>query len=112
MPVALTADPRANRLLAVLPDAELARCLPHLEAIELPLGKVLYESGIRLGHVVFPTTAIVSLLSVMEDGSTAEIAVVGNEGWSAFRFSWVAIRRPAGRWCRAAARASGCGRIC
>lgn len=78
--MALTADPRANRLLAVLPDAELARCLPHLEAIELPLGKVLYESGIRLGHVVFPTTAIVSLLSVMEDGSTAEIAVVGNEG--------------------------------
>jgi hypothetical protein len=58
----------------------LARWLPQLEPVDLPLGKVLYESGIRLSHVYFPTTAIVSLLSVMEDGASAEIAVVGHEG--------------------------------
>ncbi|WP_343819316.1 Crp/Fnr family transcriptional regulator [Dyella marensis] len=73
-------DPRQNRLLAALPEAELAHWLPHLEAVEMPLGKVLYESGSRLTHVYFPTTSIVSLLYVMEDGASAEIAVVGNEG--------------------------------
>jgi len=78
--MALTADPRQNRLLAALPEDEWARWLPHLEAVELPLGKVLYESGIALGHVYFPTTAIISLLYVMEDGASAEIAVVGHEG--------------------------------
>ena len=74
------ADPRQNRLLAALPDAEWQRWLPHLEAVEMPLGKVLYESGSTLGHVYFPTTSIVSLLYVMEDGASAEIAVVGHEG--------------------------------
>jgi CRP-like cAMP-binding protein len=74
------ADPRLNRLLAALPDAEWARWLPHLESVEMPLGKVLYESGTRLAHVYFPTTSIVSLLYVMEDGASAEIAVVGHEG--------------------------------
>ena len=78
--VALTADPRGNQLLAALPEAELARWLPQLEAVDLQLGKVLHESGIRLSHVYFPTTAIVSLLSVMEDGASAELAVVGHEG--------------------------------
>jgi CRP-like cAMP-binding protein len=73
-------DPRLNQLLAALPDAEWKRWLPHLEPIELPLGKVLYESGSTLRHVVFPTTAIVSLLYVMESGASAEIAVVGREG--------------------------------
>ena len=73
-------DPRRNRLLAALPDAEWERVLPHLERVEMPLGKVLYESGDRLAHVYFPTTAIVSLLYVMENGSSAEIAVVGHEG--------------------------------
>lgn len=72
--------PRQNRLLAALPEAELARWRPHLEAVEMPLGKVLCESGSRLTHVYFPTTSIVSLLYVMEDGASAEIAVVGNEG--------------------------------
>ncbi len=72
--------PRQNRLLAALPETELARWFPHLEAVEMPLGKVLYESGSRLAHVYFPTTSIVSLLYVMEDGASAEIAVVGNEG--------------------------------
>ena len=69
-----------NHLLAALPDAELQRWLPLLEPVDLPLGLVLYESGRTLGHVYFPTTAIVSLLFVLEDGDSAEIAVVGNEG--------------------------------
>ncbi|WP_199100560.1 Crp/Fnr family transcriptional regulator [Dyella sp. ASV21] len=73
-------DPRQNRLLAALPDAEWTRWAPHLEPVDMPLGKVLYESGSRLSHVYFPTTSIVSLLYVMEDGASAEIAVVGNEG--------------------------------
>jgi CRP-like cAMP-binding protein len=73
-------DPRKNHLLAALPDAEWQRWLPQLEAVELPLGKVLYESGTTLSHVYFPTTSIVSLLYVMENGASAEIAVVGNEG--------------------------------
>ena len=78
--MALTADPRQNRLLAALPEDEWTRWLPHLEAVEMPLGKVLYESGSTLSHVYFPTTSIVSLLYVMEDGASAEIAVVGHEG--------------------------------
>ena len=73
-------NPRDNRLLAALPDAEWARWLPQLEPVEMPLGKVLYESGSKLTHVYFPTTSIVSLLYVMEDGASAEIAVVGHEG--------------------------------
>ena len=73
-------DPRKNHLLAALPDAEWQRWLPQLELVEMPLGQVLYESGSTLSHVYFPITAIVSLLYVMEDGASAEIAVVGNEG--------------------------------
>ena len=73
-------DPRANHLLACLPPAEWSRWEHQLEAVELPLGRVLYESGVALSHVYFPTTAIISLLYVMEDGASAEIAVVGNEG--------------------------------
>ena len=69
-----------NHLLAALPDAEAQRWLPLLESVDLPLGQVLYESGITLTHVYFPTTAIVSLLYVMQNGASAEIAVVGNEG--------------------------------
>jgi len=76
----LTHEPRGNGLLAALPEAEWERVLPHLENVEMPLGKVLYESGDRLSHVWFPTTSIVSLLYVMENGAAAEIAVVGNEG--------------------------------
>ena len=73
-------DPRANHLLAALPAEEWQRWLPQLEAVELPLGRVLYESQTVLKDVYFPTTAIVSLLYVMEDGASAEIAVVGKEG--------------------------------
>jgi len=73
-------DPKKSRLLAALPDAEWQRWLPQLEWVQMPLGQVLYESGGTLGHVYFPTTAIVSLLYVMENGASAEIAVVGHEG--------------------------------
>jgi len=73
-------DPKWNRLLAALPDAEWQRWLPQLEPVHMPLGKVLYEPGIKLTHVYFPTTSIVSLLYVLEDGASAEIAVVGHEG--------------------------------
>jgi CRP-like cAMP-binding protein len=76
----LSAGPAENHLLAALPDADAQRWLPQLERVELPLGQVLYESGGTLSHVYFPTTAIVSLLYVMENGASAEIAVVGNEG--------------------------------
>ena len=72
--------PKDNHLLAALPEAEWQRWLPMLERVDLPLGQVLYESGNTMSHVYFPTTAIVSLLYVMEDGASAEIAVVGNEG--------------------------------
>lgn len=73
-------DPRQNHLLAALPADEYARLAPHLEVVAMPLGDALYESGIQMRHVYFPTTSIVSLLCVMEDGASTEIAVVGNEG--------------------------------
>src|SRR5258708_532890 len=71
---------KGNQLLAALQDSDFQRWLPQLEPIEMPLGQVLYESGATLSHVYFPSTAIVSLLYVMENGASAEIAVVGNEG--------------------------------
>ncbi len=72
--------PQHNHLLAALPPQALERLLPSLELIDLPLGKVLFESGEALRHVYFPTDSIVSLLYVMENGASAEISVVGNEG--------------------------------
>ena len=72
--------PRQNQLLAALPDSDYERLLPDLELIPLPLGLALYESGRHQGYVYFPTNSIVSLLYVMEDGSSPEVAVVGNEG--------------------------------
>jgi hypothetical protein len=78
--MALALDPKSNHLLAALPPTDLQRWLPQLEAVQMPLGQVLHESGRTLSHVYFPTTAIVSLLYVMENGASAEIAVVGNEG--------------------------------
>ena len=75
-----TRDPRRNHLLSSLPDAEWQRWRPLLEWADMPLGHVMYESGATLSHVYFPTSAIVSLLYVMENGASAEIAVVGNEG--------------------------------
>ena len=73
-------DPRQNHLLAALPRDDYARLFPHLDLVPTPLGHVLYESGVPMRHVYFPITSIVSLLCVMENGASAEIAVVGNEG--------------------------------
>ncbi len=72
--------PRANHLIAALPNSAWERWSDSLEPVQWPLGAVLYESGSTLSHIYFPTTAIVSLLYVMENGAAAEIAVVGNEG--------------------------------
>jgi len=71
---------RKNHLLDALPAEEWERLQPRLELTPMPLGHVLYEPGAELQYVYFPTTAIVSLLYVMEDGHSAEIAIVGNEG--------------------------------
>jgi CRP-like cAMP-binding protein len=73
-------DPQKNYLLAALTPAERARLDPHLKLVSMPLGEVVYESGDVLPYVYFPTDCIVSLLYVMRDGASAEIAVVGNEG--------------------------------
>jgi CRP-like cAMP-binding protein len=71
---------RQNRLLDALPAPDFERLVPHLKLVPLTLGESLYESGIALRHVFFPIESIVSLLYVMADGASAEIAVVGNEG--------------------------------
>ncbi|MCX7027609.1 MAG: Crp/Fnr family transcriptional regulator [Spirochaetes bacterium] len=73
-------NPRQNHLLAALPGDEYESLLPHLERVHLPLGQILTESGDLSNFIYFPTTAIVSLLNVLENGSTAEISVVGREG--------------------------------
>jgi CRP-like cAMP-binding protein len=86
MPRPATAAPAAgyppdlNQLLAAFAPEARERIFPHLQLVALPLGKALYESGRILRHVYFPIDAIVSLLYVLEDGASAEIAVVGNEG--------------------------------
>lgn len=72
--------PQQNHLLAALSGEVQERLFTHMEWVELPLGKVLYESGDTMRHAYFPTDAIVSLLYVMESGASAEISVVGNEG--------------------------------
>ena len=69
-----------NYLFHSIPTEEWERLLPLIEPVDLPLGKVLYEPGMKMSHVYFPSTAIVSLLYALENGSSAEIAIVGNEG--------------------------------
>lgn len=78
--IATALNPRTNHLLAALPDLDWQRWLPQLELVELPLGKVLYEAGDTLSHAYFPINSIISLLYVMQNGESAEIAVVGYEG--------------------------------
>ena len=73
-------SPDQNHLLAALPEVVQERVYPFLELAPMPLGRVLYESGVATRHVYFPTDAIIFLLYVMENGASAEIAVVGNEG--------------------------------
>ena len=74
------ADPKRNHLLAAIPAGEWDRFAPHLTPVTLNLGDVIYESGMEQPWVYFPTDSIVSLLYVMENGASAEIAIVGNEG--------------------------------
>jgi CRP-like cAMP-binding protein len=74
------ASPRKNLLLGALSETEYQQVLPHLERRVLPLGRTLYESGARMDYLLFPTEGIVSLLTVMGDGATAEIASTGSEG--------------------------------
>ena len=73
-------SPRQNHILAALPAEDYARLQPHLELIAMPLGWAVYESGGHMSYLYFPTTSLVSLLYVMEDGASAEIAISGNEG--------------------------------
>jgi CRP-like cAMP-binding protein len=80
MPDDKVPDPRKNLLLAALPGEVWQRWAPLLEYVELPLGHVLHESGKAMSHMYFPTTAIISLLYVMKNGASAEIAVVGKDG--------------------------------
>src|ERR1051325_5906636 len=75
-----TSDPTKNRLLAALPREEYERMLPHLGHVSFKLGEVVYESGGQMEHIYFPTSAIVSLLYLMENGSSAEMGMAGNEG--------------------------------
>ena len=72
--------PRQNHLIDALPTAVYERLFPLMELVQMPLGKVLYESGDKLRYVYFPTTSIVSKLYILENGASAEITVVGNEG--------------------------------
>lgn len=74
------AAPRQNQLLAALPDADWLRWRALLEPVALPLGQMLYESGVPITHAYFPTTAIVSLMHVTETGASTGIALVGHEG--------------------------------
>ena len=80
MPAAHAHAHEDNHLLAALSPAERERLIPHLKLVPMPLGRVLYESGDVMRHVYFPTDCIVSLLYVMENGASAEISIVGNEG--------------------------------
>jgi CRP-like cAMP-binding protein len=78
--VELPDDIRQNHLLGALPEDELARLAPHLEAVPIRPGPPLFIPGAEIHHAYFPTTAIVSLLYMLENGASAEIAVVGNDG--------------------------------
>jgi CRP-like cAMP-binding protein len=78
--MSVSPSPRQNYLLAALPDAVYERLLPHLELVQMPLGHVLYKSGGELPYLYFPTSSIVSLVYVMANGASAEIAVTGFEG--------------------------------
>jgi CRP-like cAMP-binding protein len=100
-------EPQGNRLPAILPREEMKRLRPHLERVSFALGEVVYESGGRQSYIYFPTTAIISLLYLMENGSSAEMGVAGNEGLSASPSTWEAVRCPTRRSCRAPGAPSG-----
>ncbi|MDE2397085.1 MAG: Crp/Fnr family transcriptional regulator [Burkholderiales bacterium] len=100
-----TPDPRRNLLIQALPESEWLRWQPQLEFVEMPLGQVLYESGRTLSHIYFPVDAIISLLYVMEDGASAEIAVVGGEGVVGISLFMGGESTPS----RAVVQSAGCG---
>ena len=75
-----TPSPRQNRLLAALPATDYEHLSPNLEVVQMPFAEIIHESGWQFRHIYFPTNAVVSLLCVMEDGASAEITGVGNEG--------------------------------
>ena len=80
VPSANASGHRANRLLAALEPDDFGRLAPHLEALQLAAGRVLYESGDPIRHAYFPHGCVVSLLAVLEDGGSAEVALFGCEG--------------------------------
>lgn len=80
MSIPVKNDALKNHLLAALPKEEFVRLEPDLESVSLPLGDVIYESGDKMTHIYFPTTAIISMLYIMENGATAEIGIAGNNG--------------------------------
>lgn len=79
-PNGITKESMMNHLLQTLPDEDFERIKPQLESVSLKLGKVLYEAGDKMSHIYFPTTAIISLLYIMENGGTSEIGIAGNNG--------------------------------
>lgn len=95
-------SPLQNHLLAALSVGAQQRVFPYLELVSLPLGKVLYEPDCALRHVYFPTDSIISLLYVMENGASAEISVVGNEGLVGVSLFMGGKAHPAGPLCKVA----------
>src|SRR5690606_37486076 len=93
-------DPLQNHLLAALRSEDFGPLADQLELVHLALGESLYESGTQMHHVYLPTDAIVSLLYVMEDGSSAQIAVVGNDGIVGVSLFMGAKPPPAAPWCK------------
>jgi CRP-like cAMP-binding protein len=79
-PMFVVPDPAENRLLAALPEAEARHWLTHLEPVEMPQGMVLHEADVKPTHAYFPTTAVASLMYVLEEGLSPEIATIGNDG--------------------------------
>ncbi len=88
MSISKGCEPRQNQLLAALSEIEYQRLVPNLELVSLPLRKVIYEPGELITHVYFPHQALVSLVSLMEDGSTVEVGLVGNEGMVGLPVIW------------------------
>ena len=80
--------PEDNHLLATLPTVDFERVFPHLELVTLELGQVMAESGQKISHAYFPTTAIISMMYTMENGDSAEIAVVGRNGVVGISLFW------------------------